>query len=264
MRFEGKKAIVTGGSRGIGRAVAARLASEGAEVLVTGRSSEALEEAVRQSRSDGHAMTSLAADMADADAIDRIVETAGERLGRIDILINNAGTDDDAPFLEISKDNWHRVLAVNLTGPFLLAQAAARAMVSSGGGAIVNIASVDGHAADGPYASYCVSKAGLIALTRNIAVELARYSVRCNSVSPGYTETEMVLAAFEGLRGGGAGFPRAPQNRMLRPDEIAAACLFLVSDEASTMTSVPVMPDASSLTRKRHAAAISSGLSMRF
>jgi NAD(P)-dependent dehydrogenase (short-subunit alcohol dehydrogenase family) len=247
-RFDGKTAIVTGGSAGIGLAVAARLASEGADVLITGRRPGQLEAAVVDLTAQGARVHALAGDVSAPDAPARIVEAALSRWSRIDVLVNNAGIGNEAAFLEIDPEVWNYDLQVMLTAPFRISQRVGREMVSTGGGAIVNLASIDGHGADGA-ASYGVAKAGLIQLTRNIAVELAPHGIRCNSVSPGYVVTPMVTATTtpELLAQMRTSFDRVPLGRTLTVEEVAAACAFLASDEASGITGIDLVVDGGTL-----------------
>jgi NAD(P)-dependent dehydrogenase (short-subunit alcohol dehydrogenase family) len=243
-RFEGKTAIITGGSAGIGLAIAARLATEGAEVLLTGRRPEQLEAAAAELVAQGARVHSLAGDVSAADAPQQIVEAALSRWSRIDVLVNNAGVAHEATFLEIDQEVWDYDLQVMLTAPFRISQHVGREMVKTGGGAIINLASIDGHGADGA-ASYGVAKAGLIQLTRNIAVELAPHGVRCNSVSPGYVITPMVTSTTtpELLAQMRTSFHRVPLGRTLTVEEVAAACAFLASDEASGITGIDLIVD---------------------
>ncbi len=247
-RFEGKTAIITGGSDGIGLAIAARLGAEGAEVLITGRRQQRLDEAVAELGAKGATVHALAGDVSAPDAADRIAEAAISHWQKIDILVNNAGVGNEAPFLELDPAVWDYDLQVMLTAPFRISQRVAREMARTGGGAILNIASIDGHGADGA-TSYGVAKAGLIQLTKNIAVELATHGVRCNSVSPGYVLTPMVesTAGSELLHRMRTSFDRVPIGRTLNVDEVAAACAFLVSDEASGITGIDVAVDGGTL-----------------
>ena len=168
-----------------------------------------------------------------------------ERWGRIDVLVNNAGIDDETPFLEIEEKNWDAVIATNLTGPFLMSQRVARELVKTGGGVILHNASIDASGGDGPFASYNASKAGLLGLNRTMAIELAPYRIRVNCVSPGYTESAN-LAYFVGpevaqyLK---TSFDRVPMKRMVLTDEIAAAFAFLASDDASGITGTELKVD---------------------
>ena len=237
-RFEGKTVIVTGASQGIGKAIAERFASEGADVMLTGRRLEVLEGVVGEIKAAGGSGWAVAADVREPADVDASVSAAVERWGRIDVLVNNAGVGEEVPFLEIGIDSWDRVLGTNLRGAFLMAQAVARTQVATGGGSIVHIASIDGSGGDGPYASYNASKAGLLGLNRTMALELAEYGVRVNSVSPGFTHTEMTEAAVppEVMDYLTTRFERVPMRRLVTPAEIAAAVAFLASAEASYIT----------------------------
>lgn len=248
-RFEGKTAVITGGTKGLGLAFAHRLGAEGAKVLVTARTQSDLEHAVAELTSAGVDAFSVAADMASPEVGDVVANAAMERWGRIDVLVNNAGLFDDAEFLDIELDRWRYVIDAMLTGPFLLAQAAGRHMVAAGGGSIVNIASIDGHAADGPFTSYGAAKAGLLMMTKYIAVALGPHRVRCNSISPGWVDTPMVADAVspEMLERMRTGFTRVPLRRLLTVEELAAACAFLASDEASGVTGTDVMVDGGTM-----------------
>jgi NAD(P)-dependent dehydrogenase (short-subunit alcohol dehydrogenase family) len=247
-RFTGKTVIITGGSRGLGRAFAERLGHEGASVLITGRTQTDLDKAVADLVGRGINTLSVTGDVTDHSVLDRVVELAMDKWGRIDVLVNNAGLDDTAAFLEIEQKNWDYIIAVMLTAPFALAQRCAREMVKAGSGSIVNIASVLGHVADGPYASYGAAKSGLIGLTKWIAVELAPKGVRCNSLSPGYVVTPLVEESLGSLLPYfKSDFVRVPLRRMLTLEEVAAACAFLASDEASGVNGMDFVIDGGTL-----------------
>ncbi len=240
-RFQGKNVIVTGAGRGIGRAIAARFASEGADVMLIGRTREPLEETAALIGS-GWAHP---ADVTSAAEVDEAVTAAVERWGRIDVLVNNAGIDDETPFLEVLEENWDAVVATNLKGPFLMSQRVAREMVATGGGVILHNASIDASGGDGPFASYNASKAGLLGLNRTMALELAEHGIRSNCVSPGFTHTDMTERAvgprlMEYLNGS---FERVPMRRLVRPHEVAAAFAYLASDDASAVTGVNLTVD---------------------
>ncbi len=192
----------------------------------------------------------MAADVAVVEDLDLIVATAMDHWGRIDVLVNNAGIFDDATLLTLPKESWDQVIAVNLTAPFLLTQRVGRIMAEQGGGAIVNLASIDGHGVDGPYVAYNVSKAGVLHLTRQTAVELGPAGVRCNSVSPGWTRTPMVEAALteEQLQVMAKGWCRSPNRRMVTPEEVAATVVFLVGDQASGVSGTDVVVDGGTIS----------------
>ena len=245
-RFSGKRAIVTGGGRGIGEAVARRLYDEGASVMVVSRT-EAEVGAVAGALGE-RALAHVADVSLEAD-VQGIVDRALEVWGRIDVVVNNAGIDDDCPFLDVQADSWQRVLGVNLTGPFLVSQRAARAMATSGGGAFVHIASIAALAGDGEQVAYGASKAGLLGLNRIMAMELARHGIRSNVVHPGYTATPLTRQyvgeeMYEYMMGG---FARIPQGRMALPEEIAAAVAFLASDDAAAITGTDLVVDGGTM-----------------
>jgi NAD(P)-dependent dehydrogenase (short-subunit alcohol dehydrogenase family) len=244
-RFAGRGVIVTGGGRGIGQATARAFAAEGADVLVLGRTVADLEDTVAQITADGGQAWLLPCDVTDEAQVDEAVAHAAGRWDRIDVLVNNAGIDDDTPFLEIDRARWRAVVDTNLTGVFLMSQAVARQMARSGGGVLLHTASIDASGGDGPYAAYNASKAGLLGLNRTLALELAAHGIRSNCVSPGFTHTVMTEKAvgpklMEYLNGS---FGRVPIKRLVRTDEIAQAFLFLASDQASAITGIDLRVD---------------------
>jgi NAD(P)-dependent dehydrogenase (short-subunit alcohol dehydrogenase family) len=244
-RFAGRGVIVTGGGRGIGQATARAFAAEGADVLVLGRTVADLEDTVAQITADGGQAWLLPCDVTSETQIEETVTRAASRWDRIDVLINNAGIDDDTPFLEIDRARWRAVVDTNLTGVFLMSQAVGREMARTGGGVILHTASIDASGGDGPYAAYNASKAGLLGLNRTMALELAAHGIRSNCVSPGFTHTVMTEKAvgpklMEYLNGS---FTRVPIKRLVRTDEIAQAFLFLASDQASAITGIDLRVD---------------------
>jgi NAD(P)-dependent dehydrogenase (short-subunit alcohol dehydrogenase family) len=244
-RFTGRAVIVTGGGRGIGQATARAFAAEGAELLVLGRTVADLEDTVAQITADGGRAWLLPCDVTDEAQVDEAAARAAARWGRIDVLVNNAGIDDDTPFLEIDRGRWREVIDTNLTGVFLMSQAVAREMAKAGAGVILHTASIDASGGDGPYAAYNASKAGLLGLNRTLALELAAHGIRSNCVSPGFTHTVMTEKAvgpelLEYLNGS---FARVPMKRLVRPEEVAQAFLFLASDQASAITGIDLRVD---------------------
>jgi NAD(P)-dependent dehydrogenase (short-subunit alcohol dehydrogenase family) len=244
-RFDGRNVIVTGGGRGIGQATARAFAAEGGDVLVLGRTQADLDQTVTGIDASGGRAWARACDVRDEGQVDAAVAAAMERWGRIHVLVNNAGIDDDTPFLDVDRARWRDVLDTNLTGPFLMAQAVAREMARSGGGVVLHNASIDASGGDGPFVAYNASKAGLLGLNRTMALELAEHGIRSNCVSPGFTHTEMTEKAvgpklMDYLNGS---FSRVPMRRLVRTDEVAQAFLFLASDAASGITGVDLRVD---------------------
>jgi NAD(P)-dependent dehydrogenase (short-subunit alcohol dehydrogenase family) len=244
-RFDGRNVIVTGGGRGIGQATARAFAGEGADVLVLGRTQADLDATVAGIKASNGLAWARTCDVRDEAQVDAAVAAAVERWGRIHVLVNNAGIDDDTPFLDVDRGRWRDVLDTNLTGPFLMAQAVAREMARSGGGVVLHNASIDASGGDGPFVAYNASKAGLLGLNRTMALELAAHGIRSNCVSPGFTHTEMTEKAvgpklMDYLNGN---FSRVPMRRLVRTDEVAQAFLFLASDAASGITGVDLRVD---------------------
>jgi len=233
-RFEGKTVLVTGAGRGIGRAIAIRFASEGADVLCVGRTREPLEETASLCES----AWVTTGDVSRSDDVDRVVSEALGRWDRVDVLVNNAGIDDETPFLDMVEENWDAVIATNLKGVFLMSQRVALAMRDAGGGVILHNISIDASGGDGPFASYNASKAALLGLNRTMALELAEHGIRVNGVSPGFTHTDMTEKAVgpELMQYLNGSFARVPMKRLVKPEEIAAAFAFLASDDASAIT----------------------------
>jgi NAD(P)-dependent dehydrogenase (short-subunit alcohol dehydrogenase family) len=248
-RFEGRSAIVTGGGRGIGEAVARRLASEGAAVLLVARGEAEIEQVAASIRAEGGSAVAHVADVSREADVQGVADAAEGRFGSVDVLVNNAGIDDDCPFLEVRLERWQEVVGVNLTGPFLMSQRIGRLMARDGGGAIVHIASIDAHGADGEQVAYNASKAGLLGLNRTMAVELAPHGIRCNVVNPGYTATPLTRkyvgeAMYDYMT---SSFARIPQGRMATPEEIAAAVAFLACDDAAAITGTDLTVDGGTL-----------------
>ena len=230
-----RSALVTGASRGIGRAVAAALAREGWPVCVNFlERGDAAESLVAQLRVQGRAAMAFRADVADRGAVEDMVRAASETLGPVELLVNNAGISHQGLFQDLDDGAWERLLAVNLTGPRNAVRAVLPHMLSEKRGCIVNVSSMWGLRGASCEAAYAATKAGLIGLTRSLALELAPSGIRVNCVAPGCVETDMVRALGEETRSMLA--EETPLGRLGRPEEIAEAVAFLASEKAGFIT----------------------------
>ena len=226
-------ALVTGASRGIGEAIARRLASEGARVLAAARSAEGLARVVAAIAESGGKASALVLDLANPASIEEAVRAALAEQ-QIDVLVNNAGVTEDNLILRMSREAWDRVLATNLTGVFLLTQAVVKSMVRKRYGRIVNVTSVVGLMGNAGQANYAASKAGLVGLTKTIARELASRNVTCNAVAPGFIVTAMTDQMTEDARSRLT--EEIPLARLGVPDDVASAVAYLASEDAAYVT----------------------------
>ena len=250
MQLEGKTALITGGGSGIGAALARRFAAEGARVVITGRRAEKLDE-VAASLPAG-SVTTVAGSVSDADSARRMVDAALAVGGRLDVLVNNAAAHLAGTVVDMELDTWHEMLETNLTGPFLLMKAAIPHMIAAGGGSIINMASLAGVVCVPGSPGYCATKAGLIHLSKQVALDFGKDGVRCNVVCPGPVRTAMLEQSltpmaealdtdldeiFRRLHGS------VPLRRVALPAEIGGICVFLASDDSAFMTGSTVMID---------------------
>ncbi len=233
--LSGKSAVVTGGSRGLGRAIALRLARQGAEVAFSYRGNEAAsKETVAGIEGVGRKALAIQADVTDPAAAEGLIKAAIEAFGKVDILVNNAGITRDDLIMRMSLENWRDVLETNLFGAFYTIKAATRPMLKARGGRIVNITSVSGQAGQMGQANYSSAKAGLIGLTKATARELASRGITCNAVAPGFVLTELTQDLPEALKAELTA--RTPLGRFGTAEEVADAVAFLASDEAGFIT----------------------------
>ncbi len=247
--LSGEVALVTGGKRGIGREIAVTLASAGADVAICTRVVEdgGLEAVVKEIQALGRRSIGIQADTSRKSDVDRMVKEVIEKFGHIDILVNNAGVLIMAPFLETPEDIWDKHMDINLKGYFLVSQAVARKMIERKKGCIINIASDLAFKAIPGMSAYCVSKAGIIMLTRSLAQELGRYGIRVNAIAPGLVKTELsrpnwsnpdFMKFMESI---------TPLGRIGEPDEIAEAALFLASNASKYISGSTILVNGGGL-----------------
>ncbi|MDH3705750.1 MAG: SDR family oxidoreductase [Acidimicrobiia bacterium] len=243
LRLDGRAAIVTGGSKGIGKAIAAAYATAGARVLITSRKADQLEAAADEV---GHGCTWLAGNAGDPDDAERVIATAVDQLGGLDILVNNAATNPYAgPLIDIDGPRWDKTMQVNLTGPLVWTQLAWRQAMQTGGGVVLNISSVGGMSTSPILGAYDVSKAALIHMTKQLAAELGP-GVRVNALCPGLVKTDFARALWEG--DGEARVARSyPLGRLGTPADIAGAALYLAADTGSWITGQTLVLDGGGL-----------------
>jgi 3-oxoacyl-[acyl-carrier protein] reductase len=237
--LKGQVALVTGGTRGIGRSICQRLAAEGAKIAVVARDAERAAEVAAELPGEGH--RGYACDVADTAAIDALVKQVEQDMGSLDILVNNAGVTADNLLVRIDDAAWDKVLDTNLKGAFALIRAAARGMMRRRKGRIINITSVVGLTGNKGQANYSASKAGLIGLTKAVAKELASRSILCNAVAPGFIETEMTAKLGEDAKG--ALMQQIALGRLGSGDDIAGAVQFLAGPDASYITGQVIVVD---------------------
>ena len=233
MQFEGRTALITGSSRGLGKAIAEKLGKLGANIVLNG-TSEAVLETTKEFEAMGIKVAATIGDVRNADDIKAMIKTAVDTFGGIDILINNAGITKDKPMAMMSEDDWDIVLDINLKGPSLCTKAAAKLMIKKRYGRIVNISSVAGAYGNAGQANYSASKGGLIGLTKTTAKEFAPRGITCNAVTPGLIESDMTEILPEDLKK--KYLDKIALGRFGTPEDVANVVAFLASDEASYVT----------------------------
>jgi len=244
VRLKDKIAIVTGSTKGIGLAIARGYASEGAAVIVCGRSEDLAKKIVDEITKKGQRAVAMRMDVTSPDSINQVVDEVVERFGRIDILVNNAGISPIWKRVEdTSKEAWDQIIQTNLTGAFLCSQAVGRVMIKQKSGKIINMTSIGGEVALPRLVAYCASKAGIISLTKVMAAEWAQHNILVNAIGPSYVETEFTA----GLRGNQAIYEDLKSKNLLKrfaqPEEIVGAAIFLASDEANFITGQTLFVD---------------------
>ena len=245
MKLSGKVALVTGGGRGIGRAIALTFAEEGADIIVNTRSTASAQETVSRVEQLGRRAIAACGDIASEKAVDNVVQTALDAFGKIDILVNNAGINDVLlPTVEKPMEDWDRVHAIHLRGTYMCSRRVGQWMTTHGGGKILNISSISAFRGFPLRTAYGPAKAAIINLTQCLAVEWGKYNINVNCVAPGYVHTDIIkerVAAgvfdVEVLKG------KSPLGRLAEPEDIAKAVLFLVSDDAKCITGTTLIVD---------------------
>jgi len=233
-QFEGKVAVVTGASRGIGEAIALKLAAEGAEIALCGRSVDRLQATAEKVRALGVKVACYAVEVSDGESVAANFKVIEKDFGKIDVLVNNAGITKDGLMMRMSEQDWDDVMDVNLKGAFLCTKAAMRGMMKRRSGSIVNIASIVGQIGNAGQANYTASKGGLIAFTKTTARELASRGIRANAVAPGFIRTAMTDELPDAVQGKMK--EQIPLNRFGEPEDIANLVSFLASDASGYIT----------------------------
>jgi NAD(P)-dependent dehydrogenase (short-subunit alcohol dehydrogenase family) len=246
MEFEGKRVLVTGGTRGVGRSIVEEFLKAGARVAVNGASGASVDKALAQLGGTDSAVPAPG-DIGTAEGCRRTVDATLDGLGGIDVLVNNAGVNRDGPLLDMSEDDWDQVLNVNLKGPMLLTQMAGKAMIEGTGGQIVNIAAVTGVRARANAVNYCCSKAGLLMLTKCAAIELAP-KVRVNAIALGFVHSKLVEEIYNDEQLAEI-VAETPVRRMAEPREVADLVLFLASEKSGFITGQTIIFDGGRVMR---------------
>ena len=233
-QFDGKIALVTGAARGIGQAIALKLAGEGADLALCDLKAEWLEETAAKAKELGRRVECYSVDVSSGDAVNETVKTIEKDFGAVDVLVNNAGITKDGLLMRMSEDDWDAVLNVNLKGVFLFTKAAMRGMMKKRSGSIVNIASIIGLIGNAGQANYAASKGGVIAFTKSVARELASRNVRCNAIAPGFIRTAMTDALPEEVQE--KMLANIPLNKFGSPEDVANVVAFLAGDASGYVT----------------------------
>ena len=243
MRLREKTAIVTGAARGIGRAIASAYAREGAHVIVADILGELAAEAAAEIREAGGSALAVTADLADLRAHESLVNVALANFGRLDLLVNNAAIEPRAPFLSASPEDWEATLNVNLRAPYFLSQRAAHAMLKTGGGRIINLASTHDVRPLRNISIYSITKGGLMMLTKSLALELAEHRINVNAIAPGAILTELNRSVLEEEAYRARVTAKIPHGRIGATSDLVGAAVFLASDDAAYITGTTIYVD---------------------
>lgn len=258
MKLQNRIALITGGGRGIGRAIASTFAEAGAQVAVAARSLDQVESVARElaDKFSAHGLA-IVCDVSDSESVQRMFALVNERFGRgPDIMVNNAGIAESTPFIKTEDELWNRHLAINLTGTFYCTRAALPQMIERGWGRVINVASIAGKTGAPYVAAYSASKHGVLGLTRSVALEVATKGVTVNAICPGYVDTEMTTRGIENItrktkltsaEAMDSIKKMSPQNRIIEPEEVAALALLLASDEGRGINGQAINVDGGSV-----------------
>lgn len=247
-RLQGKVAIVTGAATGNGLAIARAFAREGARVVIADIAAEMARQAADEIGGAGGQVVSMAVNVTKGQEVQRMIQGAVELFGSLDILVNNAGVIGRYDILDVTEDEWDRIMNVNLKGTFLPAQAAARQMVKQGGGNIINIASIAAESMDPAIVPYCASKGAVRTLTKGMALALAKRGVRVNAIGPGPIYTNLNRDKLDVPENMAAVVAHIPMGRVGRPDDLVGSAVFLASDESAYVTGITLYVDGGYLT----------------
>jgi NAD(P)-dependent dehydrogenase (short-subunit alcohol dehydrogenase family) len=234
--LKGKAALVTGASRGIGRSVAVCLAQAGAQVALVGRDTAALGETLSEVTALGGRGLALQADVTDAASVQLAVDAARKEFGKLDVLVCNAGAQRLKPFLDMTTDDWRDLIATNLEGAIVTMQCAGRGMVEQKSGVVLVMASIYSFVGAPGNSIYCMTKGGLLQLSKALAIEWARYNVRVNAICPGWIETDLTRPYMQDQKSVDAGLRQIPLRRFGKPEDIGPLAVYLASDDASFVT----------------------------
>jgi NAD(P)-dependent dehydrogenase (short-subunit alcohol dehydrogenase family) len=247
MRLNGKVAVVTGAGRGLGKEIALALASAGADIGVMARTKSQLEETAHEIEAHGRKALVIPIDVAKSEQVDPAIETVTQNLGPIDILVNNAGITEQKPLVQMTDEDWQRVMGINLDGPFYFCRAVGRQMTTREKGKIINIASVLGMVGYKRFASYSTSKGALLQFTRTLALEWAKYSINVNAIALGWFLTEMNAEAMADEKIKEAHIRRIPLGRLGQAHEIGPLVIYLASRASDFMTGSVIVMDGGEL-----------------